>query len=117
LFFVSLIRIAALHDGVDNAKDTMTFALARSASSIASRRLSGRQMSTAKLHKAKDHWQGLKSKRPIDHDDLHVRCFRVEFLNQEFQIPTHGSASGLWNSRKSSTPRLTRLALLPVLLR
>lgn len=49
-----------------------TTSLVRTASrSVAARR----QLSSAepKMHKAKDHWADLKAKRPVDHDDLHVR--------------------------------------------
>lgn len=47
-----------------------TTALARTASrSVIARQLS----SEPKLHKAKDHWAALATKRPVDHDDLHVR--------------------------------------------
>jgi hypothetical protein len=51
-----------------------------------------RPLSTApKLHKAKEHWGELKSKRPIDHDDLHVRLTAVGFVLRfgviKFQIP------------------------------
>jgi hypothetical protein len=36
-----------------------------------------RQLSSApKMHKAKDFWPDMKSKRPVDHDDLHVRVPR-----------------------------------------
>ena len=58
---------------------TMTM-LSRSALLVrASQQLAARrQLSTAKMHKAKGNWEGVKSKRPIDADDLHVRLF-VEF--------------------------------------
>ncbi|EEC49316.1 predicted protein [Phaeodactylum tricornutum CCAP 1055/1] len=44
-------------------------ALALSASRQAARR---NLSSQPKMHKVKDHWQNLKSKRPIDQDDLHL---------------------------------------------
>ena len=40
-----------------------------------------REFSTPKLHKAKGNWDALKAKRPIDHDDLHVRFNFFFFLN------------------------------------
>ena len=48
-----------------------TTSLVRTASrSVAARR---QLSSQPKMHKAKDHWGELKAKRPIDHDDTHVR--------------------------------------------
>jgi hypothetical protein len=55
-------------------------ALALSASRQAARR---NLSSQPKMHKVKDHWQNLKSKRPIDQDDLHVRTdvYSMELAN------------------------------------
>jgi hypothetical protein len=55
-------------------------ALALSASRQAARR---NLSSQPKMHKVKDHWQNLKSKRPIDQDDLHVRTdvYSMELSN------------------------------------
>jgi hypothetical protein len=55
-------------------------ALALSASRQAARRSLSSQ---PKMHKVKDHWQNLKSKRPIDQDDLHVRTdvYSMELSN------------------------------------
>lgn len=61
-----------------------TTSLVRTASrSVAARR---QFSSEPKMHKAKDHWADLKAKRPVDHDDLHVRtACRQKSAN--FEIP------------------------------
>jgi hypothetical protein len=49
--------------------------LSRSSALVArsvSNQTARRQLSTPKMHKAKGNWEGLKAKRPIDADDLHV---------------------------------------------
>jgi len=57
--------------------------LARSSSTLArtvSRQAVRRNMSTSqpKMHNADGKWDALKSKRPIDHDDEHVRCSHLK---------------------------------------
>jgi hypothetical protein len=94
----------------------MTVALARSASSAVSRRVAGRQMSTAKMHKAKTFWPEIKAKRPVDHDDEHV-SFRPSSSRctlSGFQIPTNTRLlfTLACPSSLSFTPLLTRLASL-----
>ena len=57
-----------------------------------------------KLHKAKHHWTDLKAKRPVDHDDLHVRCFRVHKFNCHC---LSGFVQGNSNSSLNLLPQLT----------
>lgn len=46
----------------------------RSVAVAASRQVARRNLSTTpKMHKLGDHWQTLASKRPVQHDELHVR--------------------------------------------
>lgn len=62
-----------------------TTSLVRTASrSVAARR---QLSSEPKMHKAKDHWADLKAKRPVDHDDLHVRTTSCNRKILRFQIP------------------------------
>lgn len=54
---------------------TMMLSASRAAARTA---VSRRAFSTApKMHKAKGNWEALASKRPIDHDDTHVRAVRI----------------------------------------
>jgi hypothetical protein len=41
-----------------------------------------------KLHNATGLWEGLKAKRPVDADDLHVSPFERGRRRREFQIPS-----------------------------
>jgi hypothetical protein len=54
---------------------------------VARRNLSAAAAKEPKLHKAKNHWEEFKGKRPVDHDDLHVSCCSVVCFFLKFQIP------------------------------
>lgn len=58
-----------------------------------------------KMHKAKDYWGDLKSKRPIDHDDLHVRT--------TLELPLRSENSKFRLTRLFFFPRSRKFSILP----
>ena len=90
LFFFVLHHFRRFGLAFGRNRETMMRAKTTSLVRTASRSVAARRQlsSEPKMHKAGSHWADLKAKRPVDHDDLHVRTVRrrkAEFLR--FQIP------------------------------